>query len=299
LALIWKLYGRPHWPRPLAKLLPLMRSGLVFVLMSIFLVGANNIDALLLSRLGSIAEVGLYGAAFKLVQAVIIFRPILMRSLFPSMVQAAASPTQLQQLAHHTLRTLFMLMAPLPVLLFFLAQPLILLLYGPEFSEATWVLQVLSWSILLSFLAVALHRVILAADEERAALKISIVAMIVNVGMDLALIPRLGAQGAAIASLLSLSASLLISWWWVAHRLFPVTFGPVAGKPALGLVLAAALAFLVDLGLPSYPWVSAFAFVASYPWALVLVGALSQSELESLWTKAHFYWTRIYEKSHS
>ena len=231
-------------------------------------------------------------------QAVIIFRPILMRSLFPSMVQAAASTTQLQQLAQHTLRTLFMMLAPLPVLLFFLAQPLILFLYGSEFSEATLVLQMLSWSILLSFLAVALHRFILAADEEKAALKISIVAMAVNVGMDLALIPKFGAQGAAIASLLSLFASLLISWGWVARQLFPISITPAVGRPALGLALAAALAFLVDFGLPSYPWLSALVFAASYPLLLLLVGALSWSELESLWTKAHLYWTKIYGKSH-
>jgi O-antigen/teichoic acid export membrane protein len=269
-----------------------MRSGLVFVAMSVFLVGANNIDALLLSRLGSLAEVGLYGAAYKLVQAAIIFRPILMRSLFPSMVRSAASTPQLRQLVHHTLRSLFMLLVPVPVLLTILAGPLIQLLYSDEFSGAAWVLQVLSWSILLSFLSVALHRVILAANQERAALKISIVAMVVNLGMDLVLIPDLGARGAAIASLLALFASLLVSWIWVSRQLFPIEFIPVVGRPALGLGLAASVAALVYVWQPSLPILSAALFCVSYPLALLAVKALSWNELQTLWTSVRLYWTQ-------
>jgi O-antigen/teichoic acid export membrane protein len=280
--LIFKLYGTPSRQLRLNELSPLTRSSLVFSAMSIFLVGANNVDVFLLSKLGSIGEAGLYGAAFKLVQAVILLRPNLMNSLFPTLVQSASDIPKLRQITQHMLRLLVMLLIPFPIVFALLGKPLIHLLYGPQFEEAVLVLQILGWSIPLSYISVALQRVLIAANRENVALWLNIPTMLVNVGADILLIRVFGARGVAIASLISLSVAFLLAYGWVGRQLFHLSAIEIIGKPSLGLLLSVLPALFLEARLHFPPLLSVFVFLLSYSPSLILAKALTWGELQNL-----------------
>jgi O-antigen/teichoic acid export membrane protein len=210
-----------------------------------------------------------------------------MRSLFPSLVKSASDALELQQVTQHMLRLLVLFFAPLPIILSLLAKPLILLLYGEEFVGAVPVLQVLGWSILLSYLSVALHRVLLAVNLENAALKISIVTMLINVSADVLLIPVLGAQGAAIASLLSLFIALLLTYGQIRWLLVNISPGQVWARPGFSLLLSTAITFLLNSYMSPIPLV--FVFLMSYFLLLLIVKALSWNEIEALWASTRVY----------
>ncbi len=113
-----------------------------------------------------------------------------------------------------------------------------------------------------------------------------------SVGVNLALVPRYGAAGAAIANTLSYAVLAGVSAA-LANRVYPVGYewGRMARVAAVGLVGYAAAVLLVPVSLPAVPGLAARVVVAgsAYIGLLVLTGFLTANErvrLVELWAMA-------------
>ena len=282
LATAGKLVGWPDGHISADIVRSLVRPAMTFAAMSLFLVGANNINVLLVSRLGSVEEAALYALAYSLMQAVVLWRPILERSIFPSLVKVSRNTLELRRVTAKMLRLLTVLLGPLPFLIFLAAESAVGLLYSEDFAGVARALQILGWGLLFSYLWVALHRVLLAMNEERVALRVSAISMVVNLVVGFLLIPIAGATGAAIASLASWLGALLVAYGRVRQSL-GIRFGPVFGGPVLGLLVAGAFGVAVDCVGQFPAWVSVASFMAAYLGAMFAVGAISWRAMGDLW----------------
>ena len=258
-----------------------VRPALTLAVMSIFIVSANDVDVLIISRLGTVTAAGVFALGFRLLQTVFIVRPIVMSALFPSLVQSATDLQQLQRLTVTMWRIFVLLFAPIPILVFFLANPLVTLLYGQEYAAVTPVLQILAWALPLSFLMVGLQQILLAVDREDVALMLSITSTIANVIAAIVLIPRSGAIGAAIASSFSMAVALIGSAVWIQRNLIPISLGRLLARPLLALAGALAVGIgIVALGLG--PLWAAIAFSAGYLGLLAPTGAVRVEEIKTM-----------------
>ncbi len=143
----------------------------------------SSVNAMLLSKFATEAEVGLYGAATQLMQpALMIYRSIV-GSVFPAMCSRAAG--NLEELARMTrwlVTFLLLLGAPAAVLVFTFADVGLLTLYGKkEFLQATDVLRVLSSVLLLQCVTNVLGHALWAATKESTALRIVAVNLVLNI----------------------------------------------------------------------------------------------------------------------
>ena len=288
-ALIISNFGLPGAHITKNSLRPFARPVLTFTIMSFFLVGSNNINVILVSRLSTVEEAALYALAFKVVQAFILLRPIVMRALFPSMVKIADSLPDLQLLTSQMFRTIVILLAPIPVMLLVLAEPIINLLYGAEFEEAVPTLQILGWGVLLSFLSVGLHRILLATNKDKVALWVSVIATGLNLFVGIILIPEFGATGAAFASLVSLLGAFLLTFGWLRFEQLYISIGFVFVRPMLSLLLAISFAFLLNNHYHLHLVISILVFIMVYLVALFLVRAVSRTEIENFWLSTRGY----------
>lgn len=222
-----------------------------FFVMSIFMVGVNNLDAVILSKLAPIEVVGLYGAASKLVQAIILCRAAIMNSLFPALSYlSATAPGRFQAVVQQALRLTLVVLLPAALIVSQLSDVIIPFLYKEEFLGAIAPFSVLIWIIVPSFVYAVLTRALVAGGHEKVTIAVTGLSVMVNVGLDLVLIPRWGAVGAAWATLLSLGLAAVVSYVFVTRRLFWMDFGQMMGKPLLaGLCLSVAAFVLRDL-----PW---------------------------------------------
>jgi len=81
-----------------------------------------------------------------------------------------------------------------------LAPIIIRLLYGSQYSGAVVVLQILLVAVIFAVLGQASRSALLGIESQSWLLTTGLVAALVSIGLDLVLIPRFGATGAAIAN---------------------------------------------------------------------------------------------------
>ncbi|MEP6775968.1 MAG: flippase, partial [Chloroflexota bacterium] len=129
-----------------------------------------RLDTILLSKLGGAAELGWYGAAYRLFDT-LVFLPSIVASaiLFPILAQLSvqARPALRRAMAKG-LDIIVILGMPISVGLFVLAEPIIRFIYRePEFVQAVPALQWLAVGLLLLYVNSILSVTLVSLNEER------------------------------------------------------------------------------------------------------------------------------------
>jgi O-antigen/teichoic acid export membrane protein len=101
-----------------------------------------------------------------------------------------------------------------------LATPLLVWLFGAQFAPAASPFRILCLGLPLVFAIWVLHAIIISVNRESLLVKTALVGLAVNVGLNLYVIPRMGADGAALATVVGelVSMSILIGGVAAAFR---------------------------------------------------------------------------------
>lgn len=199
-----------------------------------------RIATVVLSGLEGDAAVGLYNAAFKLVEALTVLPVALMGGLFPLMaaqaVEGADGP--LADTYRHATRLLGWLAFPLAVGTTLLAAPIIEIFFGAAYAGAAPVLALLVWGLALLFLNAPVGHVIFSSNRVRAFLPWAALHTGGYVGLTVLLVAWYGVLGAAAAFLVAEASGLGLQLWFVRTILGRVPFLPaLVARPALAAVV--------------------------------------------------------------
>ena len=159
-------------------------------------------------------ELGAFAAAFRPLTPFLFLPWLLMLPLVPFLSWLAAHRrTEFQGQVRGILHIAIGIGAIAAAASFQLAPPLMALLYGDKFSQgalsAISALRWLSVALAGAFVAAAVSTALLADNRENQILKLSFVCLCLYVIASLALTPRLGFDGAAIATSLAATAMTL------------------------------------------------------------------------------------------
>lgn len=234
----------------------------------------HRMDLLMLGKLEPAAQVGLYTAAIRVIDSVVLVPRVLGTALYPALRQKLeADPDTARALLTESSRITLTVCSGIGVLVWVLAPWALRITPGPEFVPATEVLRLLSFAIVLQGLAHVVARLLLALDAERDFLLAVSLSLVVNFGLNLYLIGRMGIAGAAWATLVAyaLNTSLyLVAAWRRGH---PIAWrGGIAG-PLLAVALGAVAAHA-----PGLPGGSGTRLVVVWFVVLVLSGGLRRSD---------------------
>lgn len=224
-------------PRPVfstAARRELRSRGLPFAAQDIFGLILDKLDILILSFLASNAVVGLYGAAYRLLEA----------TSFVAFSLAGAFSAQYTYLRHDTrppvgvvfgrsLKLSLLLLVPIAVAYATLAEPLCRLFFGSELVGAAEPLRLLAPVVVLYALVILSSSLVVSRRDPRVIVVVIGLGVLLNVGLNFALIPALDANGAAAAMLIS-ELALVAAATTIAVR-------TVGGVPAVSTVAAPAL----------------------------------------------------------
>jgi O-antigen/teichoic acid export membrane protein len=197
---------------PLAPLAParLLPSGALPIGLGVLLSALYfRIDVFFVERFHGLEAVAGYNAVFRIVEGLRLLPAAVLVVAFPMMCRAD-STRLLQRLS----AGLGLAGAVLLVVTALGAAPLVSIVYGTRYLDATPVLRVLAWSLPLLFVNYALTSQVIAWGGQRAYLWTAAAALVVNLAANQMLVPPLGATGAAWATLiteLAVSAGCLIS----------------------------------------------------------------------------------------
>ena len=157
------------------------------------------------------AEVGQYSNALKMIEALGFLPVIVQRSLAPAITRARAKSAELYgERLLNQYRLMFLLFLVTSVPLYFVAEPMMVLLYGEEFRPAGYLLALFAIRLLFTNMGVAKASFITNESLFKYALATALVGATINVGMNYFLIPPLKAIGAIWATIGSFAVSIFL-----------------------------------------------------------------------------------------
>jgi O-antigen/teichoic acid export membrane protein len=243
----------------------LFRKGLPFAYAGAMITLLFQVDAVLLERMRGALEVGFYRAPVLVLEGLTLVPRILGYALIPAMAALAASqPGRVTALYERGAR--YLLAVALPVGLFGIveAERFVAILFGPHYAPSAPVARVLIPAAGFMFLSNFGETTLACIDRWRAIVVTSTIALVLNVALNLAWIPRYGMMGSAWATLAAEGVyfgTTLVALHAAGHH---ARWAPILGR---SLVPAAAFgaALVAGRGWP----LAVNAAVASTVWCLL------------------------------
>lgn len=157
-------------------------------------------DVFALSRAVSDRELGLYSAAFRIIDLLLLVPGLILQVVFPAFVGEEAAPVALSSRYGRVASVLAVLGVPLAVFLTIAAEPILTLAAGDSYRGGSRGLAYLSWGMLAVFMASSMLYVLVALGRYRRLLVWSASGACVSILLAMALVPRYGSTGAATAT---------------------------------------------------------------------------------------------------
>jgi O-antigen/teichoic acid export membrane protein len=218
---IWLSRGRTPIVLRVAPALirDLLRKGTPLMVASFFSVVYERVDGVLLWWLGSYEALGLYSAAYKLLTLALWLPAVVNVVLLPVLSRIRDDRTTTGLVFQKTFDYLTLLALPVAAGVTLLAPRIITLLYGPGFEPAANALRILIWAAVPLFWVDTCRNVLIAAGLQMRFLWLMMLTTGFNVLLNLWLIPRYGAIGAAWAMVAAAIGASIVAYGLVLRSL--------------------------------------------------------------------------------
>jgi O-antigen/teichoic acid export membrane protein len=192
----------------------LMKTAAPIGMAAVFFTVLFRLDMVLLGSVQSRSAVGAYGAAYRILDATLFLTWAVTGAFYPVFSRLGRfSDPPMRAVFERSLKLVTSLTLPLAVGAAVLAGPLIHLVYGPDFGAAARALLLLAPTIALYPPAYLAAFVLVSQDRQRVITWTYGLVALVNLALNLVLIPRWSLNGAALATSMTqvlLAAALLV-----------------------------------------------------------------------------------------
>lgn len=204
LLLAYKKHGGQRFKFTKRKARQLLSSSYHYILSGMMIAVYAQTDKFMLKRMLDETVVGYYSTAVTVCTMWCFVLQAVIDSIYPTILtlhgkNKIAFDRKNRQLYAIT----FYMSLAVSVLFMFFGTPVIKILYGEAYLPAVNVLKIVTWYTAFSYLGVARNAWIVAEGKQKYLKYIYTVAALLNVIINFALIPVMGAEGAALASLIT------------------------------------------------------------------------------------------------
>ena len=176
---------------------PLLLSGISILIYM-------HIDKIMIGHMLDDEAVGIYSVAVRISEIWYFIPMIVVASVFPSILK---TKERNEEQYYRRLQLLYDVMVLISICIAvpmsFLSTPLILMVFGESFVESGSVLAIYIWAGVFVFLGVASGKWFLAENLQNLGFMRTVIGMIINILLNLILIPTYGILGAAVATIFS------------------------------------------------------------------------------------------------
>lgn len=235
--MLWLLH-RTHGIRPLPKIdwaavKPVFARSWPLVANVLLGLTIYNSDLIFLRIFRGRETVGHYNAAYQLISFLQNIATAFSWTLLPQLTRVLGDRERREELYHGSAAQVFAVGLPIAVGGHFVAANLIDVVYGSEFEPSGWPLALLVLSVPFTLSKEIDLVALVAGGRQHVVMKMTGAAMVVNLALNVALIPRFGIIGAAIATLATEVARAGFASLWVRSDDFPWTPGRRFAKSAI------------------------------------------------------------------
>jgi PST family polysaccharide transporter len=163
-----------------------------------------RIDLIMLGQMLGDETVGIYSAATRMSEVWYFVPTVVVASVLPTLVQAKKiSATIYQARLQRLCNSLTWMAIALAVPMTFIAEWLVVLLYGPDYEAAADILSIHIWAAVFVFLGIGSGVFFTIENFARKFLHRTAIGCALNILLNIILIPLYGMKGAAIATFFS------------------------------------------------------------------------------------------------
>ena len=182
----------------------MIREAIPFGITSVFSLIYFWIDSVMLSLMKGDVSVGLYNAPYRLLTVIASLYGVYLTAVFPVMSRFhVESEDSLRFTYMRSLKYLIIIAVPLIFTVFTLAGPLIELIFSAKYLESVPALRVLIIATAFMFINGVSSSLLGSANRQITVTRITGVAALFNVTLNLALIPRFDFMGASVATVIT------------------------------------------------------------------------------------------------
>ncbi|RZN35106.1 MAG: flippase [Methanosarcinales archaeon] len=237
-----------------------------------------KIDTLMLAMMKGVVVVGWYNAAYNLVLG---FRPIphiFMNALFPLMAHYYVSSEKSLRIGYErSFKYLFVLGLPIAAGISLLSGEIIFLIYGEQFSHSVVALRILAWDVLLLSICAPVSFMLVFMDRQNQMAIIVGVCALLNIVLNLALIPRFSYVGAGIATLTTESVLFVLYFYFVSKYSHKLPIYKIIVRPLVSCsVMVLCIHYCGELWLPARIASATILYFA----VLYLIGGFDEKDKE-------------------
>ncbi|PSO52330.1 MAG: flippase [Cyanobacteria bacterium QS_7_48_42] len=223
-----------HWKMKWGKARGLLKDSWPLILSGVMVTIYMKIDQVMLGNLASNEAVGNYAAAVRLTEVWYFIPTAICSSVFPAIMRAKQRS---EEEYYQRWQQLYDIMAWVSIVIAvgmtFLAGTLITTLLGAQYAEAATILALYIWATPFVFLGVARGKWFVAENLTKFSFITTSLGAVVNVVLNLVLIPSYQGMGAALATVISQAVSAYIiflvypPFWRIGWMLIKALFIPL------------------------------------------------------------------------
>lgn len=271
------------WKKELIK--NLIKLALPFAIAAVFARVYSYIDSIIMSQIAGETVVGWYSVPYKITYAFQFLPLALVATLYPRFSEFYKNDNnKLQYTFEQSIKYLLLIVLPISIGIFILAKDIIIYLYTIEYVNSILPLKILILSLIFSYLSFPIGAFLNACNKQNTQTVIVGVVLVINVILNLFLIPKFGAIGAAVSALVGNICLTVFGYIFVpkitsiSHKFF--------------FNLALKLLFSVTVMGIAVVFVNSktnfvFAIIAGvfvYPLLVVATKAISMSQMKEAWS---------------
>ena len=186
---VWRKFLTMSWPLALTSLF-----GVIYV----------YIDSVMMGYWGMMTETGWYNAAYRIVIVSLIPMGLISGSFYPVLSEFfKESKEKLQNIWNHQIEIMILFVVPLVTGGIVLAPKIINFIYGQYFSPSILAFQILIIMAGICSLYDPFHNVLIVSEQQKKIFWIALLGALINIILNLILIPKYSLYGAAIATLIT------------------------------------------------------------------------------------------------
>ena len=263
MAICYKRFVKLSFELDKKFIMSLAKRAFPFMLSGIFVTVYFRIDITLMSKLAPTAMqgiysnasrdavIGWYSSAYNLLDFVTSLAGAVSISILPiAVVYFKESKEKLIKLYSTSVRFLLYLSIPIAVGTSLLADKIIFLVYGIEYANATLALRILIWTMVPLCINYMMGAMMIATHNERKGVIVLFLNAIINILLNLYLIPKYSLYGAALATALTevfyfSGYYFIISKSLYTLNLLKIIFKPSIASAVMGIVIYYFIAYNV------------------------------------------------------
>ena len=276
--IVCKRFTRPKFEIDYGFWKYLIKTASPFLLTGVFASIYFYIDTIMLSIIEGDAVVGWYNAAYNLLSALIPILALFMVVMFPVFSRfSKTSESDLNTAFTRSIRYLFIFALPIVVGTTLISENIIYFLYGPAFSQSVLTLQILIWALLFISMSIVLSTLLNSTDRQMLVTKTTACGAVVNVVLNLLLIPKMSLIGASIATVITEVSLFILYYYFVSkyQRIGPIY--KIVYKPVIAvLVMGASVIYLRDANIFLIVAIAAFIYTG----VLLVVKGFTKDDME-------------------